>query len=438
MEWWLYFIFIFGGLLILMATGLPTAFCFMLINLIGVYLFWGGVSGLNQLIIGLLSNLTQFVLLPLILYILMGSVLFESGIASRMIEAISKSLGRIPGRLSLLAVMAGTLFATLSGSSMASTAVLGTALVPEMEKYGYKKTMSLGPIMGSGGLAILIPPSSLGVLLAIIAQVSVGKLLIAIVIPGILLAFVMAIYILGRCWLQPSLAPPYDVSQYPISEKISDIAKYVLPLAFIIFLVTGVIFLGIATPSEAAATGCVGCFILAAAYGKLNWRILKISTESSVQTAVMVLIIMASAVIFSQVISYTQASQGMMGALLSLPLSPTVIIIGMQIIVLILGCFMDSGSILFITLPVFMPIINSLSLDPVWFSVLMLLNIEMGQTTPPFGMVLFVMKGAAPSNTTMADIIRSAVPFLILNVMVMALLIAFPILTQWLPGMMIH
>lgn len=436
MEWWLILLVILGSLILLMASGLPTAFCFMLITMVAAYLLWGGETGLQQLIINIKASVTRFSLLPMILFILMGSVMFHSGIAPHMIDAMNKWLGRLPGRLSFLAVASGTLFSTLSGSSMGSTAMLGTVLVPEMEKYGYKKSMSLGPILGSGGLAIMIPPTSLGVFISVIAEISVGKLLIAIIIPGLLMATLYAAYILLRCQLQPSLAPPYDVSRYSLSEKVSGIVKYVLPLGFIIFLVTGLIFLGIATPSEAAATGAIGTFILAAAYRRLNWGVVNRAVGATLRTVAMVLIIMASAIAFSQVLAFSGATRGLIEFALSLPLAPILVIIGMQIVMLVMGTFMDVSGIIMITIPMFMPVVRALGFDPVWFVATVLLNIEMAQTSPPFGLTLFVMKGVAPPDTTMGDVYKAALPFLGCDLVVLSLLIAFPALVLWLPGMM--
>ena len=213
MEWPLVLLLIFGGLIVLMITGMPIAFCFMLINIIGMYAFFGGMLGLEQLVTTIYSSLTTFILLPIPLFILMGEVMFHSGIAPKLIETLDKWMGRIPGRLSLLAVAVGTVLSTLTGTSLASVAMLGSVLVPEMEKHGYRKSMSLGPILGSGGLAMMIPPSALAVLCGAIAELSIGKLLIAIICPGLLIAFIYALYIIIRCVLQPSIAPSYEVKR---------------------------------------------------------------------------------------------------------------------------------------------------------------------------------------------------------------------------------
>ena len=436
MEWWVIFLLIFAGLLFLFALGVPVAFAFLFVNMVGVYLFWGGFSGISQLILSVLNSVTSFALLPVPLFVLMGEVMFHSGIAPRMMDAIDKWMGRIPGRLSLVAVGGGTLFATLTGSAMAGVAMLGSVLVPEMKKRGYKNPMTLGPILGSGGLAIMIPPSALGVLLASLALFSVGKFLIAIIVPGIIMAILYAGYILIRCWLQPHLAPIYDIEKVSLSEKIMTTIKYVLPLGGIIFLVIGLIFLGIATPTESAALGALGCFVLAGLYRGLSWAVVKMSFSGTLQVTVMMFMILTGSTAFSQILAFTGASQGLIELAVSLPLSPLFILIAIQLVLLLLGTFMEPLTIMMVTLPIFMPIVNRLGFDPLWFGTIMLLNMEMATTSPPFGLALFVMKGVAPEETRMQDIFSSAVPFLLCDLVAMIIMMAFPQVVLWLPGLM--
>ena len=436
MEWPFILLIIFGALVILMATGMPVAFCFMLINVVGVYMLFGGTAGLEQLILSIYSSLATFVLLPVPLFILMGEVTFQSGLGTNIIDIVDKWLGRLPGRIALLAVGSGSLLSALTGASIASTSLLGSVLVPEMEKRDYKKAMSLGPILGSGGLAIMIPPSSLAVLLGAIGEISVGKILVSIVVPGLVMAALYAIYILGRCWLQPSIAPAYETPPVPLSGKIIATVKYVLPIGFIFFLVVGVIFIGVATPSEAAATGTLGVFMIAFLYRRLNWEVVKKSIAGTLRISGMILLIIAGAKAFGQILSFTGASRGLVEVATSLPMTPVLIVIMMQVIILFLGGFMEVVAIMMITLPVFVPTIVVLGFDPVWFAVLVLLNIEMAMTTPPFGINLFVMKGVAPRDTTMGDIYRAALPFLGCDLVAMALIIAFPAVALWLPGLM--
>ena len=436
MEWWLAFLVILGILFILFALGIPVAFAFLISNLIGVLLFWGGEAGLRQLFLSVFGSVASFTLLPIMLFLLMGSILFHSGMAENALDSLDKLMGRLPGRLGLLSVVAGVLLSTLTGSCVASTAILGSALVPEMEKRGYKKEMSLGPIMAAGGLAMMIPPSGLAVLVAALAQTSVGAVLIGGIIPGLMMAASYAVYIVIRCWLQPSLAPPYEMEPIPLPTKLMFSAKYVLPLGFIIFMVTGVILFGIATPTEAAATGALGSFILAACYGKLDWKAFKITTVETLTTTVMILMIVTGSIAFGQVLGFSGASQGLTNLLTSLPVPPIVVIIILQVALIIIGTAAEEISIVMVVVPLFSPIIHAFGMNPVWFCVLLLLNIEMSIISPPYGSVLFVMQGVAPRGTTTGDIYRAIWPFFYLDCAVMAVMLAFPITVLWLPGVM--
>jgi len=436
LEWWLTLSIVFGGFVVLLFLGVPVAFAFMMVNIMAMIFLWGG-GGLSQLILSIYNSISTFALLPVPLFVLMGEVMFHTGVASQMIDALDKWLGRLPGRLALLSVGAGTLFATLSGSSIASCAMLGSVLVPEMERRGYKKPMSLGPILGSSGLAIMIPPSALGILLAAIARISAGRLLIAIILPGLVMAVLRGAYIITRAYLQPSIAPSYDVKHIPLTEKVKSFAAYVLPLGAIIFLVIGVIYLGVATPSEAAALGAIGCFILAAAYGKLNWEHVNKSVSGTVQITVMMFMIFMGSSAFAQILAYTGATRGLLEVVMGLNLAPILILIGMQITLLIMGMFMEPLSIMMVAIPIYWPIIGALGFSPIWFGAIMLLNMEMATTSPPFGLNLYVMKGVAPPDTTMGDIYRAALPFIGCDLAAMTLMISFPIVVLWLPGMMV-
>ncbi len=436
MEWYVCLAIIVSVFFVLLVTGMPVAFSFLFVNLLGVLLWWGGISGLAQLIKSIASSVTNFSLIPVPMFILLGEVMFHTGMATRAIDALDQWLGRIPGRLSLLAVGGGTVFAMLSGSSMAGVATLGSVFVPEMEKRGYKKSMSLGPILGSGGLSIMIPPTALGVLLACLAQISVGAILMSIIIPGLTVAVLYLIYIIVRCKIQPELAPSYEVLSVPLKQKLSNSLRYVLPLAIIVFFVTVTIFLGIATPSEAAAAGALSAFVLAAIYGKINWGILKITVSSTVQITVMMLMIFTGSMAFSQILAFTGATGGLVQLVTGLPLAPIAILVLMQIILLLLGTFMEPMAIMMIALPVYMPIVNTLGINPIWFGTIMLLNMEMATLSPPFGLSLFAMKAVATSDTTMGDVYKAAIPFWALQLLVMLLMIVFPPMVLWLPSMM--
>lgn len=434
LEWWLTLSIILGSLVFLMALGMPVAFCFMLVSIVGAFLVMGGEKGLHQLGLNLFNSVGNFVFIPIPLFILMGEIMFHSGVAPLMVGAVDKLLGRLPGRLGLLAVASGTLFATLTGSSLSSTALLGETLVPEMERRGYKKPMSLGPILGSGGLAIMIPPSALAVFLAAIGEISIGKTLVGIIIPGILMAILYVAYIVIRCKLQPSIAAPYEVISSTVSEKLVSSLKYILPIGLIVFLVTGVIFLGIATPSEAAATGGAGMFLLAAAYGRLNWQVLKKTFVGTMLITGMLYLIIATAKVYSQVLAFSGASRGMVEFALMLPVDPLFVIAGLIVVILILGMFMTGSATIMVVVPLAMPVVQKLGFNPIWFAVMVMLGVEMGGTTPPFGAILFTMKSVAPPDTTMNDCYKAALPFLGLDLIVMILLLFFPILALWLPS----
>jgi tripartite ATP-independent transporter DctM subunit len=353
--------------------------------------------------------------------------------APRAINTLDQWFGRVPGRLSLLTVVAATLFSTVSGSHSATTAMLGKTLVPEMRKRGYSKVMSIGPVVGTGGLAMLIPPSTLAVFWAVIAEVSIGKVLMACAIPGLVIAFLCLLYVISRCYFQPSIAPAYDVSHVPLVQKLNSTTKYVIPLLFLVFMVTGLIFLGVAIPSEAAAMGVLGSIILAAAYKDLNWRMIKASFGSTVMISGMLILMVCAAMAFGQILAYQGGLAQMVSSVMTLALSPIQTIIMMMIILLFLGMFLSEPVLIVIGVPIFMPIIYTLGYDPVWFGALYLIIVEMGTFTPPYGTLLFVMKGVSPPDVTMVDIIKAGIPFLICDAVALSLLLVFPILALWLP-----
>jgi tripartite ATP-independent transporter DctM subunit len=435
MEWQLPLLLIFGSMLIMMATGMPIAFAFLSVVVVGAFVLFGGLVGLDQMILGIYSSLTTFTLLPIPLFILMGELMVQSGMALNIIDVLNKWLGRLPGRLGILAVTGGTLLSTLTGASMASTATLGAVLVPEMEKRGYKKPMSLGPILGSGGLAIMIPPSALAIILGAIGEISIGRILVAIIIPGMCMALLYAAYIVLACVIKPDYAPTYDVDATPLSEKLMGFVKYVLPTGIIIFLVIGLIFLGVATPSESAASGTVGMLIVISFYRRINWDVIKKAMTGTLKITGMVFMIIAGSQVFSQILSFSGATQGLIEFSLGLKMPPILLVIAMQVVIMIMGAFMDPVGIMMITLPIFVPFIRTLGFNDIWFATIVLLNIEMAMVTPPFGMCLFVMKGVAPPNTTMADIYKAVVPFLVCDLIVMILILTFPELALWLPGL---
>ncbi|MBI4187502.1 MAG: TRAP transporter large permease subunit [Chloroflexi bacterium] len=436
MEWWLILVVMLGGVVLLMFAGMPVAFAFLIVDIAGALLWWGGSSGLNQLITNVFRSVGSFTLLPVPLFILMGEVLFESGMGPKLIDALDKWLGRLPGRLSLEAVAGGTLLASLCGDTMSSVAVLSSTLLPEMQKRGYQNSMSCGPILGAGPLAVMIPPTAMGVFLAWVFKVSIGRFLIAIIIPGLLIAVFCVAYILIRCKLQPHLAPPYTVPPVSLGRKLAATVRYILPTGLIIFLVTGVIFLGVATASEAAATGALGTFLLAAAYGKLNWNTVKKSVNGTLRISAMLFMIIVGAFIFGQLITFSGAAEGLAELIVRLPVPPIAVIIAMLAIGALLGMFMSQYPIILITAPIFIPVVQALGFNPLWFAVIFLINMEMANLTPPFGYALFTMQTIVGRDIPIEELWKAGGPFLACHGVAMALIVAFPALALWLPGMM--
>ena len=420
----------------MLSSGIPVAFAFMGINIVGIATLWGGGDGLRLLVQSMWSSVASFVFLPIPMFILLGEILFRTGIAQKAMDVIDKWLGRLPGRLALLSIITSAMLSTMTGSTISTTAMLGETLVPEMQKRGYDKTISIGSVMGSGGLAMLIPPSGLAVLWAAIAEVSIGRVLIGGAVPGVLIAILYATYVILRCKLKPHTAPNYTPEQTSKAKRMKDTALYVLPLAFIVFMVTGLIFLGIASPAESAATGVFAALIMTIIYRKFNWQMLKDALFTTLRISTMIFLIISGTVAFGQVLAYTGATSELVCFFLGLDFPPIVFIILMMLILLILGSFLSALPMIMITLPLFMPIVYAFGYDPVWFGILFLINIEMGQSTPPFGYLLFVMKGVAPEGTTLVDIIKAGIPFLICDAIAMGLIMAFPIIALWLPNLM--
>ncbi len=426
MEWWILLVIIFGAALFLLGVGMPVSFAFIAVNMLGAFILQGGDRAFHTLTLSMYSSVSTFTLLPVPLFVLMGEILWHSRIGFRAIDVLDKNLGKVPGRLSILTVLSGTVFAALSGSTMANTALLGTMLLPEMDKRGYHRSMSMGPIMASGGLAMIIPPSALAVILATIGKLSIGKILIASVLPGIILAVLYIGYIVIRCRMNPEMAPAYLAARVPILERVVGLVVYIAPLGIIIFLVSGVIVIGVATPTEAAALGCLGSALIAAAYGALSWEVVKKAVTGTVYISVMMLAILVGALGFSQLLAYSGASRGLLEAVTNLPIAPILLIVAMQLIVLVLGCFMEQIAIMMITLPIFIPLVLKLGYDPIWFGVMMLINLDLALLTPPFGLLLFIMKGVAPPGTTMREIYMAGLPFVVLDIVAIALILVFP------------
>jgi tripartite ATP-independent transporter DctM subunit len=433
MDWLSALTLLLGLLLVFMAIGLPVAFAFFAVNIVGALVFLGGEAGLSQLARNAMASLTSFTLAPIPLFLLMGELLFHTGVAFKAIDAIDKLIVRVPGRLSIVSVVGGTVFASLSGSTIANTAMLGSVLLPEMLRRGYHPAMAMGPIMATGGIAMLIPPSALAVLLGSLADISISRLLIAGIIPGLMMSFLFLTYVIGRSWLNPALAPAYNMERLGWGERIGPMLIYVVPLFGIFVVVVGSIMAGLATPTESAALGCVASLIAVAGYGELRLRDLVVALRETAKISAMILFIIVASVTFSQILAFSGAANGLLGLIGGLGFSLHAVVAGMMLVLLFLGMFMDQVSMMMITVPFFVPLAHAQGIEPLWLGVLMLVNLEIAFTTPPFGLLLFVMKGVAPPETTMKQICIATFPFIVLELLVLVLVMAFPALATWLP-----
>ena len=308
-------------------------------------------------------------------------------------------------------------------------------MVPEMEKRGYKKHMAIGPILGTGGLAMLIPPSALAVLLATLAELDIGDLLVAGVMPGLMLAGLYAVLILGMALVDPDAAPGYEVEEVSLAEKLRLIAVDIAPMVGIVVGVILCIMYGVATPSESAAFGCLGVVLLGALYRCLTWDGIVKSVIGALKVTTMALLIIFGSATFSALLAFSGASAGLINWATAFDLEPTSMLLIMFAILLILGMFMDQLSMMLLTVPIFFPLAQTLGFDLIWFGVIVLLALEISFTTPPFGLLLFVMKGVATPGTTMRDIYMSAAPFIGCAILLVFLLILFPGIALWLPGL---
>jgi len=294
----------------------------------------------------------------------------------------------------------------------------------------------MGPILGTGGLAMIIPPSSLGVLLASVASIDVGKLLIAGFVPGFVLAGLYAGMILLQIKLNPAAAPVYDVETPSMRVRIKLVCTNILPMGLVVFMVVGFIIFGCATPTEAAAFGVAGVMILAALFRALTFSAIRTSVEATVKVGAMVFFIIMSSTVFSQLLAFSGASAGLLQWATSFEVSRLVILLVMFIILVLLGMFMDATSMMLITVPIFFPLANSLGFDLIWFGLFVLMTFEMAGTTPPFGLLLYVMPGVAPKGTTLFQVAGAAFPFLVCDTILILILVAWPDLALFLPRIM--
>ncbi|MCO5100673.1 MAG: TRAP transporter large permease [Burkholderiaceae bacterium] len=425
-----------GGSTVLLFLGLPVAFCFLVINLVGAWIFLGGDSGMMQLARNSVASVQSFALTPIPLFVLMGEVLFHTGIAVKVIDGIERLIRQVPGRLSVVAVVAGTIFSAISGSTIATTAMLGSLMLPMMLSRGYHPTMAAGPIMAIGAVDMLIPPSALTVLLGSLSGISISKLLIGGVVPGLLLSIAFVAYIIVRVRIDPTLAPKTQIERHVGWENWRPFLQYVVPLVSIFVVVVASMAAGWATPTESAAIGAFATVVLALVYRALTPKNLLQALRGTVAISGMILFIIVGATTFSQILSFSGASNGLVQVITGQGLTTTAVVAAMMGVLIFLGLFVDQVSMMMITLPIFMPIVQQLGIDPVWFGVMFLICMQLGLLLPPHGMLLMTMKGVAPPAVTMAHIFAAVMPYVAMSLLMLALVFMWPAVAVWLPALL--
>lgn len=429
-------IILFGSLVIALAAGLPLVFALGGVATLFIIFLWG-TDALAVVAVRTYMAMGMFMLVAVPMFIFMGAMLQKAGIADDMYNMMYHWMGALRGGLAAGTVLICTIFAAMVGISGAATVSMGLLALPSMLKRGYNKDIAIGSISAGGALGILIPPSVLMIILALFARLSVGKLFIGGVFPGLLLSGLFITYILIRSFFQKDLAPGVPKSELlPWRRKILLMPSLILPLSLIL-LVMGSIFMGFATPSEASAIGAFGAIVCALIKRRLNWPNVIDALFTTMRLSAMVIWIVFAASVFTSLYAVTGAVDLMSDLLLAVPGGRWGALITMQLMFFVLGMFFDPTGIVMLTTPIFFPVVILLGFDPIWFGILFVVNMEMGFLTPPFGFNLFYMKGVVPPGITMGDIYKSVIPFVGLQAIGLIIIMIFPQIALWLPSMML-
>jgi len=430
-------ILLFGGMFLLLALGLPVAFVLGGLATVFTAVFWGPES-LFIIVARTFSMMSTTTLVAAPLFVLMATVLERSGVAEGLYEMMYRWSGGLRGGLAVGTVLACTLIAAMSGIASTGVVVMGVMALPAMLKRGYDKRLATGCILAGGVLGPLIPPSISLVLYGTIAQVSIGGLFAGGMGAGILCSFLIIGYILLRCYINPELGPAIPLEERADWKgKVASLKGVILPLLLII-AVLGSIYSGIATPTEAAAVGALGAFVCSAIHRRLNWELIKSVAYTTIQVQGFMMWILFAAQGFAAVYMGLGASRMVIKLVETYEIGWWAMLIGIQVIWFLLGCVIDAWSILMITLPILLPILPLYGFDPLWLGVLYAVNTQTGYLTPPFGTMLFLIKGIAPKEVTMNDIYRSIVPFVVTQLVCLALCIIFPKIVTWLPNLLFN
>lgn len=427
---------LFGLFILLMVLGQPLVFALGASAVVGTYFMWGD-SALHLAAIRAYSAANSFILLAIPLFIFMGCMLERSGIAEGLYNLMRKWLGGIHGGLAVGTVLVCAVFAAMVGVSGAATVTMALVALPSMLKYGYSKHLTVGVIAAGGALGVLIPPSVLFIVLGLYTNTSIGKLFMGGMSAGIVLVVLFVLYSLIICKIRPGYGPALPLEERATwGEKILALKAVGLPMVLIV-LVLGSLIGGLATPSEAAGVGALGSILCAALNRGLNKKSVIEACLTTLRLSCMVMWIVFAANMFTALYTAIGAENLVRDALSLMPGGKWGVIVGMQIIWFIMGCFLDPLGIMIITAPLFFPIIMKLGFDPVWFGVLFVVNMEMAFLTPPFGFNLFYMKSVVPKDITMFDIYRSVFPFILLQGLGLILMMIFPDLVMWLPKLLL-
>lgn len=429
-------IFMFGALVLLLVLGLPFAFATGGTAVIFLIYLWGPPA-LMLIVMRVWDLMGSFILVAVPMFIFMGAVLERSGIAAALYEAIYQWMGRLRGGLAMATVVVCAILAAMVGIVGAGVVTMGIIALPEMLKRRYHKGMPLGSICAGGALGYLIPPSILFIFYAMAAGVSVGALFAGGFLPGLLLVVLYIVYIGIRGYFQPDMAPAVPKKEIlPLKRRLILLKGVILPV-LLICVVLGSIFTGIATPTEASGIGAMGALICAAVRRRLTWGMLKEVSYLTTGLTCMFMWVVFGASAFVGVYTLAGGARFLEEVILGLPLCPWGILIAMQIVLLILGMFVDWSGILMLTMPIFVPIIVELGFCPIWFGILFCINMQIAVLSPPFGLTLFYLKGVAPPEITMGDIYRSVWPFIGIQLLVLALVMIFPQIAMWLPNLLL-
>lgn len=420
---------IFGMVFLFLFIGMPVAGGLGIAAIIGGIIFLGkfGIAAYVPWEVG-----DSFVLTAIPLFIFMGEVLLRSGLSIRLYDGAAAVLGRLPGGLLHANIGSCAIFAAISGSSLATAATIGTVALPELEKRGYENKIACGSLAAGGTLGILIPPSISMIIIGAMTEQSIAKLFIAGVFPGIMLVGLFMSYIVVRVIIQPQLAPPFET--IPLKRRALNIIR-MWPVMVIMLFVLGGIYLGVTTPTEAAAVGAFMAMVFALIYRKLNWLTLKASMLGAVKITAMLLFIIVGAMILSGMLGLLKVPFKMVAWVASLPFPPLAILIGIYIMYLFLGCFLDGLALVVLTVPIVFPIIRELGFDTVWFAVALVILVECCLLTPPVGTNVYVIHGLRPGRP-MSEVILGAMPFFFMMLVGLAIITAFPQIATWLPGTM--